>query len=252
MFDFFLSCDSPTFRRQDAATILLLEIYKLHDIIIFWELILGTIVFWIFFSVIFSNSRLTFTFQHGNTIEFIWTCIPAIILWIIGLPSLHLLYLTDNFLNTDLTIKVIGNQWYWSYEYSDYEEIIKYDSFILDDSSLQLGDLRLLETDNSLILPIHSVIRLLITSTDVIHSFTVPSLGFKADAIPGRLNSVNFSIFRPGSFYGQCSELCGVLHGFMPISVKGVSKLEYLQFIKNELNSPLFVLALLSYFLLCF
>jgi heme/copper-type cytochrome/quinol oxidase subunit 2 len=134
----------------------------------------------------------------------------------------------DEILDEGVTIKAIGNQWYWSYEY---ENGLNLDSFMIDESSLELGDIRLLSTDNSLILPVHTSIRLLVTSNDVIHSFAVPSLSLKVDAIPGRLNSTGLIIQRESSYYGQCSELCGILHGFMPISIKGVDLLTYLTFI---------------------
>lgn len=139
----------------------------------------------------------------------------------------------DEILDSEITIKAIGNQWYWNYEYTDYENQINFSSFMLDDSSLNFGDLRLLTTDNSLVLPIQTSIRLLVTSNDVIHSFAVPSLGLKCDAIPGRLNSTGIILTRESSYYGQCSELCGILHGFMPISIIGVSLIDYLLFLKT-------------------
>jgi cytochrome c oxidase subunit 2 len=172
-------------------------------------------------------------FSHGNLIEFIWTLAPAGILWGIGIPSLKLLYMLDEILDSEITVKAIGNQWYWSYEYSDWAEPLQFDSFLVDDASLNLGDLRLLTVDNSLILPIYTSIRLLVTSNDVIHSFAVPSLGLKCDAIPGRLNSAGILLHRESFFYGQCSELCGILHGFMPISIQGVKPSSYITFLLN-------------------
>lgn len=172
-------------------------------------------------------------FSHGNLIEFIWTLAPAGILWGIGIPSLKLLYMLDEILDSEITVKAIGNQWYWSYEYSDWAEPLQFDSFLVDDASLNLGDLRLLTVDNSLILPIYTSIRLLVTSNDVIHSFAVPSLGLKCDAIPGRLNSAGILLHRESFFYGQCSELCGILHGFMPISIQGVQPSSYITFLLN-------------------
>jgi cytochrome c oxidase subunit 2 len=165
-----------------------------------------------------------------------WTLAPAGILWGIGLPSLKLLYMMDEILDSEITIKAVGNQWYWNYEYSDYADQINFSSFMLDDSSLQFGDLRLLTTDSSLILPIQTSIRLLVTSNDVIHSFALPSLGLKVDAIPGRLNSGGFILTRESVYHGQCSELCGVLHGFMPITIEGVSLNSYLNFLHTNLN----------------
>ncbi len=137
----------------------------------------------------------------------------------------------DEILDSEITIKVIGNQWYWSYEY---ENGISFDSFLIDDNSLETGDLRLLTTDNSLVLPVNTSIRMLITSNDVIHSFAVPSLGLKCDAIPGRLNSLGLVIQRESSYFGQCSELCGILHGFMPISIKGVDLIAYATYLESN------------------
>ena len=130
----------------------------------------------------------------------------------------------DQILEAEITIKAIGNQWYWNYE----TDSSQFDSFLINENDLREGDLRLLTVDNYLILPTHTNIRMLVTSNDVIHSFAVPSLGIKSDAIPGRLNSFAFNINRKGIFYGQCSELCGILHGFMPIGIKAVSIQSYL------------------------
>jgi cytochrome c oxidase subunit 2 len=200
----------------------------------FYLIILLVIVLWFFTSSLINKNHVQFS--HGNLIEFLWTLTPAGILWGIGLPSLKLLYMMDEILDSEITIKAIGNQWYWNYEYSDYIDQINFSSFMLDDNSLQLGDLRLLTTDSSLILPIHTSIRLLISSNDVIHSFAIPSLGLKVDAIPGRLNSGGFILTRESIYYGQCSELCGVLHGFMPITLEGVSLNSYLNFLHSNLS----------------
>lgn len=150
---------------------------------------------------------------HGHLIEFLWTIAPALILGGIALPSFRLLYLMDEIIEPQLTVKAIGNQWYWSYEYYD----LKFDSY-----SSTNDDPRLLNVENYLVLPIDTSIRLLVSSMDVIHSFAVPALALKIDAIPGRLNSIGFLIDRPGIYYGQCSELCGILHGFMPIALKAL------------------------------
>ena len=212
-------------------------IIDLHDSIIFYLIILFALVFWLFFSTIFNPDHLPFL-RHGNVIEIIWTITPALILWFIAIPSLKLLYLLDEILDADLTVKAIGHSWYWSYEYSDYAHLnndvsISFDSFLVPDSDLAFGELRRLTVDNYLVLPIHTSIRLLVTSMDVIHSFAVPSLGIKADAIPGRLNSLGFIINRPGTFFGQCSELCGDLHSAMPIGIKAVNLPAYLNFLDS-------------------
>jgi heme/copper-type cytochrome/quinol oxidase subunit 2 len=153
----------------------------------------------------------------SKTVEVIWTLIPAAILWTIGVPSLRLLYTMDELLDAAMTVKVVGNQWYWSYEYADYGHVM--DSFMLDDDS----ETRLLAVDNYLVLPLNSPILFLLTSNDVIHSFGLTPLCVKCDAIPGRLNSLGLIITRPATYYGMCSELCGVNHGFMPIGLHAVS-----------------------------
>jgi len=167
-------------------------------------------------------------------IEIVWTIIPAVILLIMAIPSITFLFRfiepSTSFIEQlgCMTVKIIGHQWYWTYEYilpgqledGTLSYITKeFDSYMIPEEMLQPGDLRLLEVDNALHLPVGMPIRLLITSTDVIHSWAVPSLGVKVDAVPGRLNEVYIFIFRKGEFYGQCSELCGVNHGFMPIKV---------------------------------
>ena len=140
-------------------------------------------------------------------------------------------------LDPQLTIKAIGNQWYWSYEYSDYADPITFDSFLVSDSDLSPGDLRLLTVDNYLVLPICTQIRFLITSNDVIHSFAIPSLALKCDALPGRINAAGVIITRPSTFYGQCSELCGILHGFMPIGVHAVNLPSYCNWVATTQNA---------------
>ncbi|YP_009515506.1 cytochrome c oxidase subunit II (mitochondrion) [Hyalella azteca] len=155
-----------------------------------------------------------------QVVEIVWTVIPVFILLSIALPSLKALYLLDDPFTPSLTIKAVGHQWYWSYEYSDFPGI-EFDSYMLPESD-SLSIARLLETDNSLIVPSFSQIRVLITGSDVIHSWAVPSLGVKADAVPGRLNQVMLYVNRSGVFYGQCSEICGANHSFMPIKLEAV------------------------------
>lgn len=172
--------------------------------------------------------------EKQTIIEIVWTIIPAIILLIMAIPSITFLFRfiepSTSFIEQlgCITVKIIGHQWYWTYEYivpvKDASGVTSYttqefDSYMIPEEMLQPGDLRLLEVDNALHLPVGVPIRLLITSSDVIHSWAVPSLGVKVDAVPGRLNEVYLYIIRKGEFYGQCSELCGVNHGFMPIKV---------------------------------
>lgn len=166
---------------------------------------------------------------HGKLLELVWTVTPAILLLFIAFPSFRLLYVMDEIIDPMVTVKAIGRQWYWTYEYSDYlPNSQAYDSYYTADSELAEGSLRLLEVDNPLVVPVDTHIRLLATATDVIHSVGIPSLGLKADAIPGRLNQVSLYINRSSTFYGQCSELCGVGHAFMPIVVKATSLDSYL------------------------
>uniref|UniRef100_UPI0030FEEAFB cytochrome c oxidase subunit 2 n=1 Tax=Amblyomma postoculatum TaxID=3107720 RepID=UPI0030FEEAFB len=177
------------------------------------------------------NSLTSRSLTEGQEIEIIWTIIPAVTLIFIALPSLHLLYLTDEIFNAQTSIKIIGHQWYWSYEYSDFNK--EFDSFIIPEQELDLNSFRLLETDNNLLIPFNTMIKMLITSADVIHSWTIPSLGMKMDAIPGRLNQTFSIANRPGLFFGQCSEICGANHSFMPISMEVTSLKNFINFINS-------------------
>lgn len=165
-------------------------------------------------------------------IEIIWTLIPGIILLFIALPSLRLLYLLDEIYNPIITIKIIGNQWYWSYEYINFNNI-EFDSYIIQTNNISKKIYRLLETDNHLILPFKYNIRLLISSIDVIHSWTIPTIGIKVDAIPGRLNQSLIFINYPGLFFGQCSEICGINHRFIPIVLESIKINNFINWIKN-------------------
>nr|YP_010535781.1 cytochrome c oxidase subunit II [Rhipicephalus simus]QLD97325.1 cytochrome c oxidase subunit 2 [Rhipicephalus simus]UYB78836.1 cytochrome c oxidase subunit II [Rhipicephalus simus] len=180
---------------------------------------------------IMMNNFISRSMMEGQEIEFIWTIIPTITLIFIAIPSLHLLYLTDETFNSQISIKILGHQWYWSYEYSDFNK--EFDSFMIPESEMMKNSFRLLDTDNNLVIPINTNIKYLISSMDVIHSWTVPSLGIKMDAVPGRLNQ-SFSISsRPGIFYGQCSEICGANHSFMPISLEITSMKNFINFINS-------------------
>ena len=236
-----LFCDYPlpyAMGFQDPASNLMYAIIHLHDQIIFFLLIILVVVTWFFISSLTSPDHLTYL-HHGNLIELIWTITPSCILWCIGLPSLRLLYSIDEILDAEINVKVIANQWYWSYDMNDHlynqnTAPIAFDSFLVDQASLELGDQRQLTVDNNLVLPVATSIRFLITSNDVIHSFAVPSLALKADAIPGRLNSLGAVINRPSTYYGQCSELCGILHGFMPIAIDAVTIPEYVNWLDAQ------------------
>ena len=169
---------------------------------------------------------------EGQTIEIIWTVLPALILIFIALPSLQLLYLLDEVNNPTITLKTVGHQWYWRYEYSDFLQV-EFDSYIVPTNELAENGFRLLDVDNRTVLPINTQIRILVSAADVIHSWTIPALGMKADAIPGRLNQIRFLITRPGLFYGQCSEICGANHRFIPIVVESVSVNSFLNWISQ-------------------
>jgi cytochrome c oxidase subunit 2 len=165
---------------------------------------------------------------------------PSLILVFIAIPSFALLYSLDEVIDPAVTIKTIGHQWYWSYEYSDYnqsdDQTINFDSYMIPDDDLEVGQLRLLEVDNRVVVPVNTHIRMIITAADVLHSWAVPSLGVKCDAIPGRLNQVPIFIKREGIFYGQCSELCGTNHAFMPIVVEAVSLENYIAWVTSKLE----------------
>lgn len=216
---------------QDRASPLIEQLIFFHDHTIVVLILITTLVGYIIATLFFNTFTNRFLLE-GQTIEIIWTILPALILIFIALPSLRLLYLLDEVNNPRVTIKTIGHQWYWSYEYSDFLQV-EFDSYMLPTNELSENGFRLLDVDNRTVLPINTQIRVLIRAADVIHSWTVPSLGVKADAIPGRLNQVSFLINRPGLFYGQCSEICGANHSFIPIVVESVSVNSFLSWISR-------------------
>lgn len=172
---------------------------------------------------------------EGQLIELIWTVLPAVVLIFIALPSLKLIYIIDEIRNPSISIKTIGHQWYWSYEYSDFKNV-EFDSYMTPLEQIRNFNFRLLDVDNRIVIPFLSKIRILISAADVIHSWTVPSLGVKVDATPGRINQVRFSTIRSRLFYGQCSEICGANHRFMPIVIERISSNFFIKWI-NRLNS---------------
>ena len=164
---------------------------------------------------------------HNTLLEIVWTTVPVLILVVIAVPSFRLLYAADVIPEADVTVKAIGNQWYWSYEYPDHEEIT-FDAIMLEDAeAIAAGHPRLLGTDERVVVPVNKIIRVQVTSNDVIHAWTIPAFGSKIDAVPGKLNETWFKATKEGLYYGQCSELCGIRHGFMPIMVEVVSEAEY-------------------------
>jgi cytochrome c oxidase subunit 2 len=227
---------------QDPATPVMEGIIALHHDLMFVLSIIGTAVTWLLLRTTYlfyhKNNPVASNITHGTTIEIIWTVTPSIILMVIAVPSFALLYSIDEVIDPAITLKVIGHQWYWSYEYSDYSDIegnsISFDSYMTSDDDLESGQIRLLEVDNRVVLPANTHVRALVTATDVLHSWAIPSLGVKMDACPGRLNQVSIFIKRQGTFFGQCSELCGVQHGFMPIVIEAVSIEDYIKWVSVQ------------------
>jgi len=169
---------------------------------------------------------------HNTLIEVLWTVVPIVILVTIAVPSFRLLYFADRAANPEMTVKATGHQWYWSYEYPDHGDF-SFDAIMVPDSDIKAGQVRLLSTDNAVVVPVDTDVRLLTTSADVIHSWAMPAFGVKLDANPGRVNETWFRVTKAGTYYGQCSELCGVNHGFMPIEVRAVSKEEFTRWVEE-------------------
>nr|ALO77292.1 cytochrome c oxidase subunit 2 [Brachinus crepitans] len=219
---------------QDSASPMSEQLIIFHDhtlmILMMITMLVGYIMITLFF-----NKYINRFLLEGQTIEVIWTILPAITLFFIALPSLRLLYLLDEINNPSITLKSIGHQWYWSYEYSDFTKL-EFDSYMIPLNELENNNFRLLDVDNRIILPFNTQIRVLITATDVIHSWTIPSLGVKIDATPGRLNQSSFFMNRSGLFYGQCSEICGANHSFMPIVLESISMNYFIKWISYMNN----------------
>ena len=218
------------------------KIIDLHNDIMVFLVFIFIFISWLFIRIIYffrskNKNTIRFRFQHNSKLEQIWTIIPAIILLVIATPSFSLLYSLDEtkMFNPKITLHVIGNQWYWTYNYPEIIskiesninwESLQFDSYMLTEETLPKGGFRLLEVDNMVYLPVQTNIRILVTSRDVLHSWAIPSLGIKIDACPGRINQISLYIKRAGTFYGQCSELCGVQHSFMPIAIKAIHTFE--------------------------
>lgn len=220
------------FGLQDRNSPLIEQLNFFHDHTLLILIIITVLVAYLI-GILFFNNLINRFLLHGQTIEVIWTILPAFVLIFIALPSLRLLYLLDEINNPSLTLKTIGHQWYWSYEYSDFSNI-EFDSYITPYNELQENSFRLLDVDNRIILPTNNQIRILVSAADVLHSWTVPSLGIKVDATPGRLNQTNFLINRPGLFYGQCSEICGANHRFIPIVIERIPTNYFIKWITNN------------------
>lgn len=216
---------------QDAASPIILQLISFHDHTLIILTLVITVVSYALISII-TNKITNRYLIEAQQIETIWTIVPAIILLFLALPSLRLLYLTDEVRNPRLTLKAIGHQWYWRYEYTDFSRI-DIDSYITQPQDLNIGEYRLLEVDNRIALPINLETRVLVSAADVIHAWSVPSLGVKVDAIPGRLNQLGFTITIPGVYYGQCSEICGANHSFIPISIEAINLPSFINWIKS-------------------
>lgn len=214
---------------QNRNTPLIEQLIFFHDHSILILIIITIFVRYIIISIIFNKITNRF-FLSGQFIEIIWTILPGIILLFIAFPSLRLLYLLDEIYYPSITLKTIGHQWYWRYEYSNFKNL-EFDSYINNNN--EINNIRLLDVDNNIILPYKIQIRILVTAADVLHSWTIPSLGVKVDATPGRLNQINFFINRPGLYYGQCSEICGANHSFIPILLERTSLKFFIKWILN-------------------
>lgn len=245
---FFSFCDAAEpwqLGIQDPATPPMEGMLFFHNYIMIFLIVIALFTTWMLIQVVVSFNENTNPtpqkFTHSSLLEIVWTIIPAFILLLMAVPSFALLYSLDELIDPVATLKIIGHQWYWSYEYSDYAtleggESLNFDSYMVATSDLTPGSFRLLEVDNRVVLPINTHIRLLVTAADVLHSWAVPSFGIKVDACPGRLSQASLFIKREGVYYGQCSEICGVNHGFMPIVVKGVSADTFVTWIAAKLD----------------
>nr|ABB02010.1 cytochrome oxidase subunit II [Rhodopsalta cruentata] len=216
---------------QDAVSPLMEQLLFFHDHVLI-ILIMITVIVAYMMLMLMLNKIINRLLLEGQLIEFIWTLLPAMTLIFIALPSLRLLYMLDEINNPLLTLKIIGHQWYWSYEYSDFFDV-EFDSYMKSTIEMEKNEFRLLDVDNRVILPFNTQIRLLISSFDVIHSWAMPSMSLKVDAVPGRLNQMGMLISRPGISYGQCSEICGANHSFMPIVIESISMKMFINWLTN-------------------
>nr|ATD51672.1 cytochrome c oxidase subunit II [Taharana fasciana] len=206
---------------QDPSSPMMEQLVTLHDHIMMILIMITMLVMYMMYSIMMNKMINRFMIE-GQMIEFIWTIAPAMMLIMIAMPSLKTLYMIEESNSPLLTIKAIGHQWYWSYEYSDLNKI-EMDSYMKPTQELMENEMRLLESDYQMILPFNTPIRVLTSSLDVIHSWTIQSLGIKIDASPGRINQANMYISKPGVYYGQCSEICGANHSFMPIMAEVIN-----------------------------
>jgi len=249
-------CDAPELaqlRLQDPSTTTMEGLLEFNKHVLFVITVIVILVAWLLFATISNydefNTPKSQSFFHSNALEIVWTSLPALTLLNLASPSFTLLYSMDEISTPEISVKIIGHQWFWSYEISDFDTMatcmesdktLKYTCYLLAEESISqknyLGFFRLLETNKRVLLPSNTHLRLLVTSVDVLHSWTIPSFGVKIDACPGRLNQVNVFLKRIGMFFGQCSEICGVNHGFMPIVVEAVNLENYVSWIADKLD----------------
>nr|ATF28632.1 cytochrome c oxidase subunit II [Phlogotettix sp. EMHAU-15090801] len=216
---------------QDAVSPIMEQLIMFHDHTMMVLTMITITVLYMLISI--TMNKLTNRMMlEGQMIELIWTLMPAILLIVIALPSLKILYLLEEINKPLVTLKAIGHQWYWSYEYSDFKKI-EFDSYMKQTNSIEENEFRLLESDNRIIMPFNIQSRILVTSYDVIHSWTIPALGIKIDGSPGRINQGSIFIMRPGMYYGQCSEICGANHSFMPIVMESINMYSFTKWIKQ-------------------
>ncbi len=221
---------------QEAATPVMAQINSFHNflVIISTAIALFVLVIMAYVMIRFRASKNPTPSRttHNTALEIIWTIVPIVILVVIAVPSFRVLYFMDRAVDAEMTIKAIGNQWYWTYEYPDDGDFV-FDAIMLEDDEIGEGQIRLLETDTHVVVPVDTTIRLLVTASDVLHAWAIPAFGVKMDAVPGRINETWFRVEKQGIYYGQCSELCGIHHGFMPIVVEAVSKERYAEWVKE-------------------
>lgn len=248
-------CDAPQLfqlRLQDPATTTMEGLLEFNKHLLFVITVIVMLVGWLLISTVYNydefNTPNNQNFYHSNILEIVWTSLPALTLLHLASPSFTLLYSMDEISAPEISLKIIGHQWFWSYEISDFDTImtcmnsnktLKYTCYLLADETVSQkkykGFFRLLETNKKVLVPSNTHLRLLVTSVDVLHSWTIPSFGVKIDACPGRLNQVNVFLKRIGMFFGQCSEICGVNHGFMPIVLLVIPSVQYHYFVVSKL-----------------
>ena len=228
---------------QDPYSPIMEGIINLHHDILTWLVVIVIFITWLLIKTVttfnYRSNKYSVEIQHRESLflEIIWTILPSFILLSIAIPSFALLYSVDEIIDPTLTIKVIGYQWYWEYEYPDFNtNQLVFQSYMINEDDLSVGELRLLEVDNRVVIPSQTHVRVLVTSNDVIHSWAIPSLGIKMDAVPGRLNQVSLFTKQPGIYYGQCSEICGVNHGFMPIVVESLPFNDFVRWFNFKLS----------------